>query len=74
MDEISTSFCFICLLHLANEEGLKLEGGTRNEDETSDELVGSLWNLKVGSRPSKMKCTHAITLQVSMDPNAMKGS
>lgn len=23
-DEISTSFCFICLLHLANEEGLQL--------------------------------------------------
>ncbi|KAF6753031.1 condensin complex component cnd2 [Ephemerocybe angulata] len=26
MEEISTSFCFICLLHLANEQGLKLEG------------------------------------------------
>jgi len=25
--EISTSFCFICLLHLANECGLKLESG-----------------------------------------------
>lgn len=24
MDEISTSFCFICLLHLANEEGLQI--------------------------------------------------
>jgi condensin complex subunit 2 len=24
MEEISTSFCFICLLHLANEEGLEL--------------------------------------------------
>ena len=23
-DEISTSFCFICLLHLANEEGLQI--------------------------------------------------
>lgn len=22
MDDISTSFCFICLLHLANEKGL----------------------------------------------------
>lgn len=22
MDEISTSYCFICLLHLANEKGL----------------------------------------------------
>jgi condensin complex subunit 2 len=25
MGEISTSFCFICLLHLANEEGLRIE-------------------------------------------------
>jgi condensin complex subunit 2 len=25
MSEISTSFCFICLLHLANEEGLMIE-------------------------------------------------
>lgn len=27
MDEISTSFCFICLLHLANEEGLEIQLG-----------------------------------------------
>jgi len=26
--DISTSFCFICLLHLANEKGLKIEGNT----------------------------------------------
>lgn len=25
MDDISTSFCFICLLHLANEKGLTIE-------------------------------------------------
>ena len=35
MDEISTSFCFICLLHLANERGLKIEpeddGGLGNK-------------------------------------------
>lgn len=32
MSEISTSFCFICLLHLANEQGLKIEvGGGGNE-------------------------------------------
>ena len=24
MDDISTSYCFICLLHLANERGLSL--------------------------------------------------
>ncbi|KAK0548242.1 hypothetical protein OC846_004546 [Tilletia horrida] len=27
MEEISTSFCFICLLHLANEEGLQISLG-----------------------------------------------
>jgi condensin complex subunit 2 len=26
LTDISTSFCFICLLHLANEKGLKIEG------------------------------------------------
>lgn len=31
MEEISTSFCFICLLHLANEEGLQISTG--NEDQ-----------------------------------------
>jgi condensin complex subunit 2 len=25
MDDISTSYCFICLLHLANEKGLIIE-------------------------------------------------
>lgn len=31
MSEISTSFCFICVLHLANEKGLTIEG-TSNYD------------------------------------------
>lgn len=31
MSEISTSFCFICVLHLANEKGLTIEG-TPNYD------------------------------------------
>jgi len=49
--EISTSFCFICLLHLANERGLKLETG---DDAPSvipeageNESVGNIWSLKV---------------------------
>lgn len=49
MDEISTSFCFICLLHLANEQGLKLE--TQNEPTSDtprqDMSVGRIWDLKV---------------------------
>lgn len=61
MEEISTSFCFICLLHLANEQGLKLEsvpGGKAtsvfeqpvaiaDEVPTIDKTVGNLWDLKV---------------------------
>lgn len=34
MSEISTSFCFICLLHLANEQGLEIEP-SRFDDGTS---------------------------------------
>ena len=30
--DISTSFCFICLLHLANEKGLKIEGNNTLDD------------------------------------------
>jgi len=36
MSEISTSFCFICLLHLANEEGLKIETGRYDGQEGED--------------------------------------
>ena len=38
MSEISTSFCFICLLHLANEEGLRIE--TARYDGMEGEDVG----------------------------------
>jgi condensin complex subunit 2 len=53
MEEISTSFCFICLLHLANEQGLKLEStvddsATPMETEIEDvKKVGNIWDLKV---------------------------
>ncbi|PVI02607.1 barren [Periconia macrospinosa] len=46
MDDISTSFCFICLLHLANEKGLvisndeKFENLTIRKDFTADLTVG----------------------------------
>ncbi|KAG8874705.1 hypothetical protein FRB97_005738 [Tulasnella sp. 331] len=66
MEEISTSFCFICLLHLANEQGLKLEidptKRTAKEDPTTivveDEdveaqaRIGELWGLKVFRDPN----------------------
>ncbi|KAI5116872.1 hypothetical protein M0805_005838 [Coniferiporia weirii] len=60
MDEISTSFCFICLLHLANERGLKLEVGDEDEgvapintiEETEETKVGNIWGLKVFRDPT----------------------
>lgn len=32
MEEISTSYCFICLLHLANEKGLSIGNELGLED------------------------------------------
>jgi condensin complex subunit 2 len=54
--EISTSFCFICLLHLANERGLKLESGdvsaaaagpSSTPEVRENDKVGNIWGLKV---------------------------
>ncbi len=39
MRDISTSYCFICLLHLANEKGLLLQGDYAS-DETHEQGVG----------------------------------
>ncbi|KAJ6581204.1 condensin complex subunit 2/barren [Mycena capillaripes] len=56
MEEISTSFCFICLLHLANEQGLKLES-TVDDDSAPMEIeedvkkVGNIWDLKIYRDP-----------------------
>ncbi|KAJ7133030.1 condensin complex subunit 2-domain-containing protein [Mycena filopes] len=53
MEEISTSFCFICLLHLANEQGLKLESNVVDDDAGSVAMdvepedtkkVGNIWD------------------------------
>ncbi|KAL7280856.1 hypothetical protein ACG7TL_005800 [Trametes sanguinea] len=57
MEEISTSFCFICLLHLANERGLKLEVEGKTEEDAMDSdaeeaKVGNLWDLKVYRDPN----------------------
>ncbi|WEW60092.1 hypothetical protein PRK78_005576 [Emydomyces testavorans] len=38
MRDISTSYCFICLLHLANEKGLVLENSGRTEREWEGRL------------------------------------
>jgi len=49
MEEISTSFCFICLLHLCNEKGLGIEKlGAATDDDSEVKLsVGGLQDLRV---------------------------
>lgn len=48
MSEISTSFCFICLLHLANEKGLRIQTPLLDEDESAKRrTVGGLDGLRV---------------------------
>jgi hypothetical protein len=60
MEDISTSFCFICLLHLANEQGLKLQASSSSvpDDNGCDEAsleeqgmesIADIWSLKVRS-------------------------
>ena len=71
MEEISTSFCFICLLHLANEQGLKLESAAESnvfvekglvEDEVDEEIIssekkiGNIWDIKVRFLVSWISC------------------
>lgn len=43
MDDISTSFCFICLLHLANEKGLVIE----NTPELLELEIRKDWSAEV---------------------------
>ena len=61
LEEISTSFCFICLLHLANEQGLKLE--SVKDEPMQDEIgptggakVGTLADIRVSDPMYKAKC------------------
>jgi condensin complex subunit 2 len=82
MDEISTSFCFICLLHLANEEGLQINDPDKEESKRSAGLdaneeefegvetkVGDIWSLKVIPSPElvvKLKLCRSIEIQMPL--------
>lgn len=71
MEEISTSFCFICLLHLANEQGLKLENSATSSldsDGSTDTKIGNIWDLKVSSYACQRFGVNF--LQVYRDPEA----
>ncbi|GAA6053882.1 hypothetical protein JCM3770_005315, partial [Rhodotorula araucariae] len=47
MDEISTSYMFICLLHLANEKGLRIQVPAGEDDDELRKVVGGLEGLRV---------------------------
>ena len=48
MDEISVSFCFICLLHLANEQSLSI----KPEEADGEFAVGELTTLAIRKEAS----------------------
>jgi hypothetical protein len=83
MEEISTSFCFICLLHLANEQGLKIStntestlvGDTGNVTTSDlDRSIGNIWNLKVYGFAIIDYYMLLIIPQVSRDPEVAVGA
>ena len=43
MDDISTSYCFICVLHLANEKGLVIE----KTDELNELYIKKDWSAEI---------------------------
>lgn len=67
LEEISTSFCFICLLHLANEQGLKLETGTEEHDAEDEKRVGNIWDLKVLNSVVRCSIPRPSVLIASLD-------
>lgn len=71
MEEISTSFCFICLLHLANERGLKIEvGGDHIIPDDDGEGGGDAEDHEV-EREERRKVGNIWSLNVYRDPSAI---
>ena len=69
LEEISTSFCFICLLHLANERGLKIQSEDALQEE-EERKVGRIWDLKVCTAPLSDYDGLTRLEQVYRDPDA----
>ncbi|KAH8832311.1 barren [Flagelloscypha sp. PMI_526] len=86
MDEISTSFCFICLLHLANEQGLRLGAGGVEQGEDGNDNFGQRGRSGRGSKArgggvdeeeggeeDEKKIKNIWDLKVYRDPEAFVG-
>lgn len=68
MEEISTSFCFICLLHLANEEGLEISKQARIVEDDDDDAGGE-WEEQ-GDDGTQDLVGQLELLSIAKDPNA----
>lgn len=78
MDEISTSFCFICLLHLANEEGLQISTAEAQNsaiqlqgilhDDAADDALGE--EEEESERKGEERVGFLEQLSIVKDPNA----
>ena len=66
MEEISTSFCFICLLHLANEQGLKIEDTAKVQEAEEEDEDGRPASKKKGAD------VHIMTTKVQVSEDTKK--
>ena len=46
LDDISTSFCFICMLHLANEKGLEIS----QEPDLTELMIRRDWEAELDAQ------------------------
>ena len=69
MSDISTSYCFICLLHLANEKGLVIEKEdgltelTIAKDHTAEITVGGDWSKETMNVPVSLFSVFGVNLE-----------
>ncbi|ELU43650.1 condensin complex component cnd2 [Rhizoctonia solani AG-1 IA] len=71
LDEISTSFCFICLLHLANERGLKIQVGDAAPDWAAGKNMVVDDDAEAGADEADLKRIGQLSeLHVFRDPDA----
>ncbi|KAF8705174.1 Condensin complex subunit 2, partial [Rhizoctonia solani] len=71
LDEISTSFCFICLLHLANERGLKIQVGDAAPDWATGKNMVVDDDAEAGADEADLKRIGQLSeLHVFRDPDA----
>ena len=66
--EISTSFCFICLLHLANEEGLEIQVPTGEEPASAGAILSATRTGQMEHDDDDGHVGHLERLRIRRDP------